>query len=43
VQELRHACERVRSEAGRCEGRKPVPGAAVREAKRLARRNSKTR
>jgi DNA invertase Pin-like site-specific DNA recombinase len=42
VQKLRHARERVRSEAGRCEGRKPVPEAVVREAKRLARRNPKT-
>jgi DNA invertase Pin-like site-specific DNA recombinase len=42
VQKLRHARERVRAEAGRCEGRKPVPEAVVREAKRLARRSPKT-
>src|SRR4051812_30565084 len=35
VQKLRHARERKRAETGRCEGRKPVPEAVVREAKRL--------
>src|SRR4051794_9623519 len=42
VQKLRHARERKRAETGRCEGRKPVPEAVVREAKRLARVNPKT-
>src|SRR5918993_871976 len=36
VQKLRHALERMRAEAGRCEGRKPVPEAVVREARRPA-------
>jgi DNA invertase Pin-like site-specific DNA recombinase len=42
VQKLRHARERKRAETGRCEGRKPVPEAVIREAKRLARRSPKT-
>jgi DNA invertase Pin-like site-specific DNA recombinase len=42
VQKLRHARERKRAETGRCEGRKPVPEAVVREAKRLARKSPKT-
>src|SRR3954453_16672500 len=42
VQKLRHARERKRAETGRCEGRKPVPEAVVREAKRLARVSPKT-
>ena len=42
VQKLRHARERKRAETGRCEGRKPVPEAVVREARRLARKNPRT-
>ena len=42
VRKLRHARERKRAETGRCEGRKPVPEAVVREAKRLARKSPKT-
>src|SRR4051812_28055013 len=42
VQKLRHARERKRAETGRCEGRRPVPEAVVREAKRLARVSPKT-
>ena len=34
--------ERIRAEASRCEGRKPMPEVVVREAKRLARRSPKT-
>jgi len=42
VRKLRHARERNRAETGRCEGRKPVPEAVIREAKRLARKSPKT-
>ena len=42
VYKLRHARERKRAETGRCEGRRPVPEAVVREAKRLHRRSPKT-
>src|SRR3954470_559703 len=42
VRKLRHARERLREETGRCEGRKPVPEAVVREARRLARKNPRT-
>ena len=42
VSKLRHARDRKRAETGRCEGRKPVPAEAVAQARRLARRNSKT-
>ena len=42
VQKLRHARERKRAETGRCEGRRPVPEAVVREARRLARKNPRT-
>lgn len=42
VAKLRHAREAKRALTGRCEGRKPVPEATVREARRLARRNPKT-
>src|SRR3954454_18157205 len=42
LQKLRHARERKRAETGRCEGRKPVPEAVVREARRLARKNPRT-
>jgi hypothetical protein len=42
VAKLRHAREAKRASAGRCEGRKPVPEAAMVEARRLARRSPKT-
>jgi DNA invertase Pin-like site-specific DNA recombinase len=42
VAKLRGARERRRKATGRCEGRKPVPNAVLREARRLARRNPKT-
>lgn len=42
VHKLRRARDRKRATEGRCEGRKPVPAAAVSQAKRLARRNPKT-
>ena len=42
VAKLRHARERKRAEAGRCEGRKPVPAKVIAEARRLARRNPRT-
>lgn len=42
VAKLRHARERIRTEKGRCEGRKPVPADVVAAAKRLARRSPKT-
>jgi DNA invertase Pin-like site-specific DNA recombinase len=42
VAKLRAARDRKRASAGRCEGRKAVPDAVVREARRLARRSPKT-
>ena len=42
VAKLRHARDRIRSETGRCEGRKPVSDAVVTDARRLARMNPKT-
>ena len=42
VEKLRKARERKRIETGRCEGRKPVPEAVVKEAKRLYRKNPRT-
>lgn len=42
VAKLRHAREARRAAVGRCEGRKPVPAAAVAEARRLARKSPKT-
>ena len=42
VHKLKAARDRKRAETGRCEGRKPVPEEAVREARRLARRSPKT-
>ena len=42
VAKLRHARDARRATMGRCEGRKPVPEAAVVEARRLARRSPKT-
>lgn len=42
VEKLRKARERKRIETGRCEGRKPVPEAIVKEAKRLYRKNPRT-
>ncbi len=42
VEKLRKARERKRSETGRCEGRKAVPEAVVKEAKRLYRKNPRT-
>jgi DNA invertase Pin-like site-specific DNA recombinase len=42
VEKLRKARERKKAETGRCEGRKPVPEVAVKEAKRLARKSPKT-
>ena len=42
VAKLKHARDRKRAEAGRCEGRKPVPPEVIAEARRLARRNPKT-
>jgi len=42
VEKLRKARERKRLETGRCEGRKPVPEAVVREAKRLYRKSPRT-
>jgi DNA invertase Pin-like site-specific DNA recombinase len=42
VQKLRKARNRKRAETGRCEGRKPVPTAIVKEAKRLRRKNPRT-
>ena len=42
VQKLRHARDRKRAETGRCEGRKPVPGRVVKEARRLSRKNRRT-
>jgi DNA invertase Pin-like site-specific DNA recombinase len=42
VAKLRHARDRIRKETGRCEGRRPVPGEVVREARRLARKSPKT-
>ncbi len=43
VAKLRYARERVKTTTGRCEGRKPVPAAVVAEARRLARKNPRTR
>ena len=42
VQKLRKARERKKAETGRCEGRKPVPDAIVKEARRLRRKNPRT-
>jgi DNA invertase Pin-like site-specific DNA recombinase len=42
VQKLRQARERKRMTTGRCEGRKPVPPAIVKEAKRLRRKSPRT-
>jgi hypothetical protein len=42
VAKLRHARDRIRSEQGRCEGRKPVPADVVALAKRLARVSPKS-
>jgi DNA invertase Pin-like site-specific DNA recombinase len=42
VQKLKGARERKRADTGRCEGRKPVPDAVVKEARRLARKSPKT-
>jgi len=42
VEKLRKARERKRAETGRCEGRRPVPDAVVKEARRLARKSPKT-
>jgi len=42
VQKLRQARERKKAETGRCEGRKAVPNAIVKEAKRLRRKNPRT-
>ena len=45
VSKLRHACERVRKERGKCEGRKPhveLRPEAVALAKRLHRASPKT-
>jgi DNA invertase Pin-like site-specific DNA recombinase len=42
VAKLRHARDRKRQIAGRCEGRKPVPAPVVAAARRLARRSPKT-
>lgn len=42
VEKLRKARERKRAETGRCEGRKPVPGVVVKEAKRLYRKSPRT-
>ena len=42
VQKLRKAREHKKAETGRCEGRKPVPDAVVKEAKRLRRKNPRT-
>ncbi len=42
VQKLRQARERNKAETGRCEGRRAVPDAVVKEAKRLRRNNPRT-
>lgn len=42
VAKLRHARDRIRAEKGRCEGRRAVPEAVLREARRLARQSPKT-
>jgi DNA invertase Pin-like site-specific DNA recombinase len=42
VAKLRHARERKQATEGHCEGRKPVPEAAVQEARRLARKSPET-
>ena len=42
VAKLRHARDAKRAATGRCEGRKPVPEAVVKEARRLARRSPVT-
>src|SRR5262249_10454106 len=42
VQKLKGARKRKREATGRCEGRKPVPEAVVKEARRLARKSPKT-
>src|SRR5438270_4234501 len=41
IAKLRHARDRVRTERGRCEGRKPVPAETVAAACKLARRSPK--
>lgn len=43
VQKLRQARDRKRADTGRCEGKKPVPEMVVREAKRLRRKNPRTK
>ncbi len=42
VMKLKAARDRKKAETGRCGGRRPVPAATVKEARRLARRNPKT-
>lgn len=42
VQKLKGARKRKKDATGRCEGRKAVPDAVVKEARRLARKNPKT-
>ena len=42
VSKLKGARDRKRASTGRCEGRKPVPDAVVKEARRLARKSHKT-
>jgi DNA invertase Pin-like site-specific DNA recombinase len=42
VAKLRQARDQVRAKKGRCEGRKPVSDAVIKEAKRLARTSPKT-
>ena len=42
VLKLKGARKRKKDATGRCEGRKPVPDAVVKEARRLARKNPKT-
>ncbi len=42
VQKLKGARDRKRADTGRCEGRKAVPDAVKKEARRLARKNPKT-
>lgn len=42
VAKLRHARDAKRARDGRCEGRKPVPEAVTKEAKRLARKSPVT-
>jgi DNA invertase Pin-like site-specific DNA recombinase len=42
VAKLRHARDRIRSQQGRCEGRKPVPADTIMDAKRPSRVMPKT-